>query len=129
MVFITFARENAAHLLALMCLIIGLGDAATLVGLHSGSVNPVAVLGTTGFIVLACFTIARLFASVGIWINASWGGVLLVSTALFELFAIAMGISTAPYTIPGIGLRILLAVAVAIVFINAWWQERKAVHD
>jgi hypothetical protein len=129
MVLITFARENAAHLLALMCLVIGLGDAATLVGLHSGSLSPVVELGTTGFIVLACFTIARLFASVGIWINASWGGVLLVSTALLELIAIAMGISTAPYTMLGLGFRILVALLVAIVFFKAWWQVHKSVHD
>lgn len=129
MLLFTFARENATHVLALICLLIGLSDAATLVGFSGGAVNPVSILGATGFIALAGFTIARLFAAVGMWIDASWGGVLLVSTAFVELIAIGAGVSTAPYSILGIGMRILLAAAVAYVLIKRWWLVRKAVHD
>ncbi len=129
MLLITFARENLTHVLALICLLIGLSDAATLVGFSSGAINPVDILGGTGFIALTGFTIARLFAAVGMWIDASWGGVLLVSTAVIELIAIGAGISTAPYSFIGIGVRILLAFAVAYVFIKRRWREREAVHD
>lgn len=129
MLIVTFARENLAHLLALICLIIGLSDAGILVGLRSGAENPAVLLGTTGFILLAGFTIARLFAAVGIWIDSSWGGMLLVSTAILELAAIAAKISTAPYSTLGISIRILLAIAVAYVFLSRWWRVRKSVHD
>jgi hypothetical protein len=80
-----FVRENFVRFLALVCLVIGLADASRLLGVHSGDANPILLLGGPGFVFLAVFTLARLFAAVGLWINASWGGALLICATVSEV--------------------------------------------
>ena len=69
------------RIVAIISLLLGLNDAARLLGVNLGEVSPIATMGMTGFVYLAIFALARLFAAVGLWIKASWGAVLLVATA------------------------------------------------
>ncbi|HCO56273.1 hypothetical protein V6617_11320 [Pelagibacterium nitratireducens] len=74
-----------ARILALLSLFIGLGDAARLLGLGSGSASPVVLMGTMGFVLLSALTLMRLFASVGLWIQSSWGAIVLAASLVIEI--------------------------------------------
>ncbi|WP_417581176.1 hypothetical protein [Pelagibacterium sp.] len=74
-----------ARLLALFALFIGLVDAGRLLGLGAGAVSPIALMGTMGFVLLAGLTLMRLFAAVGLWIQSSWGAMLLMASLVVEL--------------------------------------------
>lgn len=74
-----------ARLLAVVSLVLGLGDAITLLGVESGDANPLALLGPAGFTVLAALCIARLFAAVGLWMQVRWGAVLLAGALAVEI--------------------------------------------
>lgn len=126
---ITYLRENILSVSALLCLLFGLADAAQLLGLGTGPINPLVTLGSTGFIYLAVLTVARLFAAVGLWINASWGGILLVAAGVVELVTLITGVNTAHYSFVGIVIRVALAATVATILIYNWWQVLRSVHD
>lgn len=126
---ITYLRENILSVSALLCLLFGLADAAQLLGLGTGPINPLVTLGSTGFIYLAVLTVARLFAAVGLWINASWGGILLVAAGVVELVTLITGVNTAHYSFVGIVIRVALAATVATILIYSWWQVLRSVHD
>ena len=75
------------RVVAIIALLLGLVDAARLLGVSSGAQSPITQLGATGFAYLAVFCLARLFAAVGLWIRASWGAVLLGLATTVELHA------------------------------------------
>ena len=81
------------RIVAIIALLLGLSDAARLLGVGSGlpGVSPIYTLGVTGFTYLAIFALARLFAAVGLWIQASWGAVLLVGATVIELGMYVLG--------------------------------------
>lgn len=102
--------------IALIALLLGLADAARLLGVGAGSVSPLSVLGPTGFTLLAIFCVSRLFAAVGLWIRASWGGVLLFGATLVELALYLTGNPDVVLDIPGFIIRVLLVAALATLF-------------
>jgi hypothetical protein len=53
------------RIVAIISLMLGLNDAARLLGVGLGDVSPVTTLGMTGFVYLGIFGLARLFAAVG----------------------------------------------------------------
>ncbi|MHB1109222.1 MAG: hypothetical protein ACYCZU_02710, partial [Devosia sp.] len=79
------------RIVAIIALLLGLSDASRLLGVSTGAVSPLTMLGTTGFVYLTIFALARLFAAVGLWIKASWGAVLLVGATAVELTLYLMG--------------------------------------
>jgi len=74
-----------ARVLALVSLLIGLGDAARLVGFDGDPAGPMVRLGATGFALVAIFCLMRLFGAVGLWIHTRWGAVLLASSTGVEV--------------------------------------------
>ncbi|AEQ51151.1 hypothetical protein [Pelagibacterium halotolerans] len=80
-----------ARILALLSLFIGLGDAARLLGLGAGSASPILTIGTMGFILLSALTLMRLFAAVGLWIQSSWGAIILAASLAIELAFYLLG--------------------------------------
>ncbi len=123
------ARENFVRILALVCLVIGLGDAGRLLGVSGGSGNPIEAIGVTGFILLAIFAIARLFAGVGLWINSSWGGVLLVGATGAELALYFWGSPYVDLSTPGLAVRIALLVGILGFLGVRALRIRQHVHD
>ena len=115
------------RIVAIIALLLGLADAARLLGVSSGSVSPLATLGTAGFIYLAIFCLARLFAAVGLWIRASWGAVLLVGATAVELGMYLMGNRDVHLDPIGFALRLVLLVAIIVVFVLAIRMRRA--HD
>jgi hypothetical protein len=100
---------------AIISLLLGLNDAARLLGVNGGDVSPFATLGITGFLYLAIFALARLFAAVGLWIKASWGAVLLVGATGVELGLYLAGNSDVRMTAFGFGVRVVLLVSILLV--------------
>lgn len=73
------------RILAVLSLLIGLGDAAGVLGVGANAVSPYQTLGNIGFTILTVLCIARLFAAVGLWIGMQWGALVLVASLAIEL--------------------------------------------
>jgi len=115
------------RIVAIVALLLGLADAARLLGVSSGAESPIAELGAAGFSYLAVFCLARLFAAVGLWIRASWGAVLLVGATLIELGLYLGGVRDIEIGAFGFAVRLLLVGSIAVLyFLN--FRMRRA-HD
>lgn len=115
------------RIVAIIALLLGLADAARLLGVSTGSVSPLATLGTAGFVYLAIFCLARLFAAVGLWIRASWGAVLLVAATAAELLLYLFGNPDVRLDAIGFALRLVLLIAITVIFVLAVRMRRA--HD
>ncbi len=116
------------RIIAIIALLLGLSDAARLLGVSSGSQSPIAALGVTGFTYLAVFALARLFAAVGLWIRASWGAVLLVGATGIELIMYLMGSRDVEMSVIGFAVRLVLLVSILLVFALSF-RFRERAHD
>ncbi len=105
------------RIIALVTLLVGLADAARLLGVSAGSQSPLAVLGAGGFVYLATFSLARLFAAVGLWIHASWGAVLLIGATAAELGLFLFGSPHVELDAFGFALRLVLLVSIVLVIV------------
>jgi len=105
------------RIVAMIALLLGLNDASRLLGISNGSVSPLTVLGTTGFVYLAVFALARLFAAVGLWIKASWGAVLLVGATTVELALYLAGSQDVHMTALGFAVRLVLLVGIVLILV------------
>jgi len=118
------------RIVSIVALLLGLNDCARLLGVSQGSASPIATLGISAFVCLAAFTLALLFAAVGLWIKASWGAVLLVAATATELLMFLFGSSNVEMTIYGFAVRlVLLASILAIVVLNIRIRRAAAAHD
>lgn len=117
------------RIVAIISLLLGLNDASRLLGVNLGSVSPLEVMGTTGFVYLAIFALARLFAAVGLWIKASWGAVLLVASTLVELVLYLSGSPDVTMSAFGFAVRLLLLAAILIIFIIGIRMSRARASD
>lgn len=115
------------RIIAIVALLVGLGDAARLLGVSSGSVSPLAALGPVGFVYLAVFCLSRLFAAVGLWIGASWGAVLLVGATTVELLLFLIG--NRDVQLDAIGFVVRLALVIAIVLLLILRFRLRRAHD
>jgi hypothetical protein len=117
------------RLVAVVALLLGLSDAARLLGVSLGSISPISVMGVPAFILLGVFGSARLFAAVGLWLRASWGAVLLVGATVAELVLLLTGWGPVSVSAFGLGVRILLIASVAALFLLGLRARRARVHD
>jgi hypothetical protein len=115
------------RIIAIVTLLVGLGDAAVLLGVASGDVSPLTQLGAIGFTYLAVFCLARLFAAVGLWIGASWGGVLLVGATTVELLMFLFGNRDIHLDLIGFGIRLILVIGMVLLFVMSLRLRRA--HD
>jgi uncharacterized membrane protein (DUF2068 family) len=117
------------RIVAIIALLLGLSDAARLLGVSSGvSDSPIALLGPTGFTYLAIFAMARLFAAVGLWIRASWGAVLLVGATGIELGMYLFGSRDVQMSALGFAVRLVLLVSIVLIFVLSL-RFRERAHD
>ena len=115
------------RIVAIISLLLGLNDAARLLGVNLGEVSPIATMGMTGFVYLAIFCLARLFAAVGLWIRASWGAVMLVGATVVELLMYLMGNPDVRIDAIGFALRLVLLAAISVIFVLSFRMRRA--HD
>ncbi|MCW5721998.1 MAG: hypothetical protein KIS86_12735 [Devosia sp.] len=104
------------RIVAILSLLLGLNDAGRLLGVNLGAISPVAVMGQSAFIYLAIFSLARLFAGVGLWIKASWGAVLLIGATATELGLYIAGSPDIRMTAFSFAVRVVLLVAILMIF-------------
>ncbi|QYO78140.1 hypothetical protein [Devosia salina] len=104
------------RIVAILALILGLSDAARLLGVNLGATSPITAMGFTSFTFLAAFCLARLFAAVGLWIKASWGAVLLVGATTLELALYLSGNPDIRMSVFGFGVRLVLLAAIVLIF-------------
>jgi len=115
------------RIVAIIALLLGLADAARLLGVSTRDVSPLATLGTAGFVYLAIFCLARLFAAVGLWIRASWGAVLLVGATAVEMALYLLGNPDVQMDAIGFALRLVLLVSITVIFVLSLRLRRA--HD
>ncbi len=116
------------RIVAIIALLLGLSDASRLLGVSTGSQNPVDLLGVAGFAYLSIFAMARLFAAVGLWIRASWGAVLLVAATGIELGMYLLGNRDIDMSALGFAVRLVLLVSIVIIYVMAF-RFRQRAHD
>jgi hypothetical protein len=124
-----FASGRFVRVVALIALLLGLNDASRLLGVQLGETSPITVLGVTGFIYLSIFALALLFASVGLWIKASWGAVLLLAATVLELGLYVTGNKDVQISAFGFVVRVVLLASVLLLFVVEMRQRRARVHD
>ena len=116
------------RIVSIIALLLGLSDAARLLGVNSPTQSPLVQFGVAGFVYLSVFALARLFAAVGLWIGASWGAVLLVSATGIELAMYLFGNRDVQMTALGFAVRLVLLVAILVVFVLSL-RFRERAHD
>lgn len=117
------------RIVAIIALLLGLSDAARLLGVGAGQgVSPLYSLGVTGFTYLAIFALARLFAAVGLWIQASWGAVLLIGATVIELGMYMFGSRDVQMSALGFAVRVVLLVSIVLIFVLSF-RFRERAHD
>ena len=104
------------RVVALITLFIGLSDTARLLGINLGDTSPITTLGLSGFIHLAAFSLSRLLAAVGLWLQASWGIVLVVGTTVIELLVYGFGTADIQIGALSFAMRAVLLLAVLVIF-------------
>jgi hypothetical protein len=124
-----FASGRFVRVVAIIALLLGLNDASRLLGVQLGETSPITVLGVTGFIYLSIFALALLFASVGLWIKASWGAVLLLAATVLELGLYVTGNKDVQISTFGFVVRVVLLASVLLLFVVEMRQRRARVHD
>ena len=117
------------RIVAIIALLLGLSDAARLLGVSAANAaSPIATLGVSGFTFLAIFAVARLFAAVGLWIQASWGAVLLIGATGVELFMYVMGAGGIDMPPLGFAVRLVLLVSIVLILVLSL-RFRERAHD
>ena len=117
------------RIVAIISLLLGLNDAARLLGVNLGAVSPIATMGMTGFVYLAIFALSRLFAAVGLWIKASWGAVLLVGATSVELALYLLGSSDVDMSAIGFAVRLVLLASISVIFVMSVRIRRAGAAD
>ena len=117
------------RVVSIISLLLGLNDASRLLGVSLGAQSPIETFGIAGFVYLAIFTLSLLFASVGLWIKASWGAVLLAGATSAELIMFLLGSKDVQMTVFGFGLRLVMLAAILALFVLSLRLRRAAIHD
>lgn len=116
------------RIVAIIALLLGLNDAARLLGVSTGPQSPLEVLGATGFTYLSIFALAQLFAAVGLWLRANWGAVLLVGATVIELGMYLFGNRDVEMTALGFAIRMVLLTSIIVIFVLSFRMRQRA-HD
>jgi len=118
-------RYLRLRIVAIVTLLLGLNDAARLLGVSTGETSPITLLGPTGFVYLGIFCLSRLFASVGLWIKASWGAVLLIGATGVELVLYIVGSPDVQMSAIGFAVRVVLMAAILFIL---FLELRRRLH-
>ncbi|WP_196259033.1 hypothetical protein [Pelagibacterium limicola] len=115
----------AARVLAIASLVMGLSDAARLLGVWGGAPSPIAALGGTGFALLATLAAARLFAALGLWLQVQWGAVLLAAALFIELAVHLSGNLTVALTLFDFIFKLGALLATIALIAMGWFLARR----
>lgn len=119
----------AARVLAILSLVMGLGDAAHLLGVWSGAQSPLSAFGPTGFALLAILAAARLFAALGLWLQVQWGPVLLAVALIVELGVALLGDGVVAMTLYSFIFKLAVLLATFALIAMNWFVTRRHAID
>ena len=119
----------AARVLAILSLVMGLGDAAHLLGVWSGAQSPLTAFGATGFALLAILAAARLFAALGLWLQVQWGAVLLAAALVVELGVVLLGNGLIAMTLYSFIFKLAVLLATFALIAMHWFVTRRHATD
>ena len=117
------------RILAILVLLLGINDAARLLGVSLGDQSPIALLGVKAYVYLGGFTLALLFAGVGLWIKASWGAVLVIAATGAELVMFLMCNPDMTMNLYSFAFRLVLFAATAVMIVLSVRQHWAAQPD
>ncbi len=126
---LTSMFPNLVRIIAVLALFSGLSDAGRLLGIGAGTANPLELFGVAGFSLLGGFTIARLFAAVGMWIQSTWGTPLLLGTTLLELIVYLSGALALDIGGFGFLLRLVQLAGAILILWTVFRTWRQGIHD
>lgn len=121
--------DRFTRIIALLALFTALIDAGRLLGIGAGGANPIALFSVSGFVLLGIFTVARLFAAVGMWIESNWGTAVLFLGTLIEVALFLSGAVHLDIGFFGFILRLILLVGASLLLWLTFRAWRAAVHD
>lgn len=121
--------DRMSRIIALLALFTALLDAGRLLGIGGGASSPIVLYSIPGFVVLGSFTVARLFAAVGMWIESNWGTPLLFLCTLAELVIFLSGTVRLDIGLVGFALRLVLLIGASLLLWLTFRAWRRAVHD
>ncbi len=104
-----------ARLVSVITLGHGLIDSGRLLGIASGSGNPVTTYGPEAFWTLVAFALMRLIAAVGLWSYAIWGLVLVLAANGGELIISLIAPQWLSVGIVGFAVRLLILLAAVLL--------------
>lgn len=115
--------------IAFLALLGGIYDTFRLAGFGLGSADPLQFYTVSGFTLLGVFSLARIFAAVGMWIRANWGTPLLFGTTIAELGVYLLGMAMINIGIFGFMFRLVQlagSLMILIILYKTWHMGR---HD
>lgn len=118
-----------ARVLAIVSLVMALGDAARLLGVWSGAQSPLVAFGSSGFALLAILAAACLFAALGLWLQVQWGAVLLAVALFVELFVFLFGRGVLALTLYGFIFKLVVLLATIGLIALSWFLARRHAAD
>ena len=126
---LTSMVPNLVRIIAVLALLNSLSDAGRLLGVGTGTTSPLELFGIAGFAVLGGFTIARLFAAVGMWIQSTWGTPLLLGTTLLELLVYLSGAIRLDIGGFGFVFRLVQLIGAILILWTVFRIWRQGIHD
>lgn len=120
---------QSARIFAALSLFVALAGAARLLGVSSGPQNPIDILGPGPFAWQTAFVLGYLFAAVGIWIESSWGSVVLLGAAGFEVLLAMLGDPAVVLNAAGFTMRLVLVLGALALIVHARIKSTFTVHD
>ncbi len=121
--------QIVARQIAILALLNGILDLGRLLGIGAGDINPFAIYSVAGFAFLAGFSVARIFAGVGIWIESNWGTPLLFIATASELVLFLSGLAPLSIGIIGFAVRLAELAGTILILTVAFRQWRQHLQD
>lgn len=118
-----------SRILSLVSLLMGLSDAARLLGFGGGTTSPIAAMGVSGFFLLSLLCVTRLFAAVGLWIQVRWGAMLLLASLAVELILHIVGGTGISLTLWGFIFKLAIMLATIAFFALTQLSMQRSLAD
>ena len=114
---------------AIIALLNGILDAGRILGVGNGAANPFDVYSLSGFTLLGIFSIARIFAAVGMWIESNWGTPLLFGVTMVELGIYLAGNIRLDIGMVGFVARLIELVGALLILWFLYREWRANIHN
>ena len=113
------------RILAFLSLFLSLRETMHFLTAPANSHGSLENLGAFAFFLSLAFIVFRLFASVGMWINAKWGALLAIIITALEFLILSFSASNIYISNAGISIRVGLMFGLILYFVLSYIISRK----